>query len=66
MEDGEVYVLSSDWDTESSFGSYVKSVSGIALLGAINMLGQSTRIQVGSGAKWEGAEALKKIWRSSQ
>jgi quinol monooxygenase YgiN len=66
MEDGENYVLSSDWDAESSFGGYIKSNSGIALLGASNMLAQSTRIQVGSGAKWEGTEALKKIWRSSQ
>jgi quinol monooxygenase YgiN len=66
MEDGENYVLSSDWDAEASFGSYIKSNSGIALLGALNMLAQSTRIQVGSGAKWEGAEALKRIWRSSQ
>jgi quinol monooxygenase YgiN len=66
MEDGENYVLSSDWDAEASFGGYIKSNSGIALLGAINLLGQSTRVQVGSGAKWEGAEALKRIWRSSQ
>src|SRR5512139_4077616 len=56
MEDGEVYVLSSDWEARANFENYMKSTSGSALLGAINMLGQSTRIQMGSNAKWEEIE----------
>ncbi len=63
MEDGEVYVLSSDWDAQASFEEYIKSTSGSALLGAIKMLGQSTRIQIGSDARWEGVETLKKMRR---
>jgi quinol monooxygenase YgiN len=64
-EDGEVYVLSSDWDGQASFEGYLKSASGSALLGAIKMLGQSTRIQVGSEARWEGIEALQRIRREA-
>ena len=63
MEDGEVYVLSSDWDGETSFEGYIKSSSGAALLGAIRTIGQSSRIQLGSDAKWEGVEALTEIRR---
>jgi quinol monooxygenase YgiN len=65
MEDDEVYVLSSDWDGQASFEGYVKSISGSALLGAIKTLGQSTRIQLGSDAKWEGVETLMQIRRKA-
>ena len=65
MEDDEVYVLSSDWDGQASFEGYVKSTSGSALLGAIKTLGQSTRIQLGSDAKWEGVETLMQIRRKT-
>ena len=65
MEDGEVYVLSSDWGAESSFEGYIKSASGGALLGAIRTLGQSTRIQLGSDARWEGVETLLQIRRKT-
>lgn len=65
MEEGEVYVLSSDWDEQASFEVYLKSTSGSALLGAVNMLGQSTRIQMGSDAKWEGIETLKRMRREA-
>lgn len=63
MEDGEVYVLSSDWDGETSFEGYIKSSSGAALLGAIRTIGQYSRIQLGSDARWEGVEALTEIRR---
>jgi len=65
MEDGEVYVLCSDWDAEASFEGHIKSASGGALLGAIKTLGQSARIQLGSDAKWEGVETLMQIRRKT-
>jgi hypothetical protein len=66
MEDGEVYVLSSDWDSGASLESYIKSVSGGALLGAIRTLGLSTRIRMGGAADWEGVEALQRIRRKTR
>ena len=65
FEDGDVYVLSSDWGTEINFEGYIKSASGGVLLGAIKTLGQSTRIQLGSDAKWEGVETLIQIRRKT-
>ena len=65
LEDDEVYVLSSDWGAEASFEGYLKSASGGALLGAIKTLGQSTRIQLGTTAKWEGVETLMQIRRQT-
>jgi len=55
FEDGDVYVLSSDWGEETNFEGYIKSASGGALIGALKTLGQSTRIQLGGDARWEGS-----------
>jgi len=65
FEDGDVYVLSSDWGEETNFEGYIKSASGGALLGALKTLGQSTRIQLGSDAKWERVETLIQIRRKT-
>jgi quinol monooxygenase YgiN len=65
LEDGEVYVLSSDWDAEANFEGYLKSENGGALLGAVKTLGQSTRIQLGSDARWEGVETLMQMRRKT-
>jgi len=58
---GDVYVLSCDWDRQASLESYMKSGSGSALLGAIDLLGESTRIRMGSDTPWEGIENLKRM-----
>jgi quinol monooxygenase YgiN len=63
IEYSEVYVLSSEWDVQASFERYIKSASGIVLIGAINTLGQKTRVQMGGNARWEGGEVLQRIWR---
>ena len=65
LDDDEVYFLLSDWDKQASFEGYVKSTSGIALLGAIKTLGKSTRIKLGSDAIWEGVETLMQIRRKT-
>jgi quinol monooxygenase YgiN len=64
-EDGEVYVFTSDWDELASLEGYIRSTSGSALLGAIKLLGQSTRIQMGSNAIWEELETLKRIRKAT-
>lgn len=65
MEDGEIFIVSGDWDARTSFEGYIRSGSGSALLGAIDLLVESTRIQVGSDAKWEGIETLKRMRREA-
>ena len=65
MEDCEVCVLSGYRDAQARFEGYLRTVSGSALLGAINMLGQSTRIQMGRKARWDGVEMLQRIRREA-
>lgn len=61
MDDKNTHVLFCDWDSQASFEEYIRSGSGSALIGAIDLLGEESRIQVGSGAKWRGIETLKTI-----
>jgi len=60
-EDGETFSLSGDWDAMSILEAFMQSGSGIALLGAIDLLGKSGRVRLGSDAPWEGVEALKRM-----
>lgn len=61
VSDVNVQVLSCDWDSRANFEEYIRSASGSALIGAIDLLGEEARIRVGSSAKWGGIETLKKI-----
>lgn len=63
-EDGEMFILSSSWDDRASLEGYIRSGSGSALIGAIDLLGESTRIRVGDDAKWEGLETLRGMRRA--
>lgn len=61
LEDGESFSLSGDWDALSVLEAFMQSGSGIALIGAIDLLGKSGRVRLGSDAPWEGVEALKRM-----
>jgi quinol monooxygenase YgiN len=61
VEDGEIFSLSGVWDALSLLEAFIQSGSGIALLGAIDLLGKSGRVRLGSDAPWEGVEALKRM-----
>lgn len=61
VEDGENFSLSGDWDALSFLEAFMQSGSGIALLGAIDLLGKSGRVQLDTDAPWEGVEALKRM-----
>lgn len=63
VSDVNVHVLTCDWDLRENFEEYIRSGSGSALIGALDLLGEEARIRVGSDAKWEGIEALKTIRR---
>jgi quinol monooxygenase YgiN len=60
-KDGETLSLSSDWSALSIFEAYIQSGSGIALLGAIDLLGSSGKVQLGRDTPWEGVEVLKQM-----
>jgi quinol monooxygenase YgiN len=60
-EDGETFRLSGDWDALSILETFMQSGSGIALLGAIDLLGKSGKVRLGSEAPWEGVEVLRRM-----
>ena len=59
--DGEVFFLSSDWETEARVESYMRSTGGIALLGAIDVLSERAAVKTGRDAPWEGIDVLKRM-----
>lgn len=61
IEDGEVLVLLVHWDTRKDLERYVRSESGSALLGAIELLGEASKVGFGKDSLWEGIDALKDI-----
>jgi quinol monooxygenase YgiN len=61
VEDGELFLLSCEWDAPGSLDDYMRSGSGSALLGAIDLLGESARFRTGSDENWREIEALKRV-----
>lgn len=61
--DEKLYTLSCDWDSRAGFEEYICTGSGSALIGALDLLGESVRIREGDGSAWEGIETLKKMRR---
>lgn len=59
--DGEVFFLSSDWETQASVKSYMRSTDGIALLGAIEVLSERAAVKAGRDASWDGIDVLKRM-----
>ena len=61
VEDGEVFFLSVHWDEAADLEHYMQSSSGSAILGAIDLLGETTRVRVGSETPWDGIDVLKRM-----
>ncbi len=61
MEDGEIFFLSMHWESAEKLESYMRSVSGSALLGAVDLLSKSVRVKMGAAATWGGIDVLKRI-----
>ena len=60
VEDGDLFFLSCEWDAPGSLDDYMRSGSGSALLGAIDLLGESARFRTGSDDKWKEIETLRR------
>ncbi len=65
VEDGEVFFLSVSWHDVENLEHYMRSASGSALLGAVDLLSETVRVRVGGDAPWEGIDVLKRIRKGS-
>lgn len=66
IEDGDVLVLVIHWETREDLEQWVRSESGSALLGAIELLGETSKVGIGKDLSWEGIDALKRIRKKIQ
>ncbi len=57
---GDTFVLTSEWEQKQSFESYMRSLSGSALLGAIDLLSESAKVKFDASG-WENIAVLKWI-----
>jgi quinol monooxygenase YgiN len=61
VEDGELFFLSSEWDAPGGFDGYMRSGSGSALFGAIDLLGESARVRTGADERNPEADQEGKL-----
>ncbi len=60
VQDGEIFFLSVQWESEANFRHYMRSTNGMALLGAIDLLSERAAIKTGRDARWQAVHVLKK------
>ena len=60
-EDGEIFFLSIQWDDIAALEQYMLSNNGSAILGAIDLLGETVQVRVGNENPWGGIEVLKRM-----
>jgi len=60
-DDEEIFSLSVHWEALASLEHYMQSVSGFALLGAVDVLSETARVKFGRDAPWEEISALKRL-----
>jgi hypothetical protein len=58
VENGEVFLFFSDWESKGSFERYIHSDNGRVLLGAVKLLGEAARIRMSSDARWKEIGAV--------
>ena len=63
VEDGEVFFLSVHWEAQSNLEHYIRSTSGSALLGAVDLLSHTARVRTSHDVPWKGIDALKRMRR---
>lgn len=60
-EDGELFFLAVSWEDKKNLVHYLHSSSGSALLGAIDLLSETSRVMIERDGLWEGIETLKRM-----
>jgi quinol monooxygenase YgiN len=61
VEDGDVFSLSVQWEALVSLEHYMRSSSGGALLGAVDLLSETARVRADQEKRWERIEVLKRL-----
>jgi quinol monooxygenase YgiN len=61
VEDGELFLLSAHWEAQASLEKYMRSGSGMALLGAIDLLSERAAVKIDHDARWERIDTLKRM-----
>jgi len=61
VEDGTAFFLSMDWEGPVKLEQYLRSSSGSALLGAVDLLSGAVRVRIGNDSPWEEVEVLKQM-----
>jgi quinol monooxygenase YgiN len=62
-EDGEVFFLAGDWQKQTNLENYLRSESGGALLGVIDLLGKAAEATIDNEELSNGIETLKRMRR---
>ncbi len=61
VENGEVFFIWINWLDQAQLEDYMRSGSGAALLGAVDLLSEGTKVRLGQDEPWEGIDALKRM-----
>jgi quinol monooxygenase YgiN len=62
-EDSDILLLVTHWEAKKDLENYVRSESGSALLGAVDLLGRTTRVGFDRDSSWEDINILRKMRR---
>jgi quinol monooxygenase YgiN len=60
LECEDAFSLSVHWEVQANLESYIRSSSGGALLGALDLLSETARVRI-DDASWEGLDTLRKM-----
>ncbi len=60
VEDGDIFFLSADWKERTNLENYMRSNSGSALLGALDLLSETVIVKIDGNAP-AGIEILKRM-----
>ena len=62
-EDSDILLLIAHWETRKDLEHYVRSESGSALLGAVDLLGATARVTFDQDSSWDDINILRKMRR---
>ena len=65
VDDGEIFFLSIHWEALTNLEHYMQTLSGIALLGAIEVLSETAKVKLGQDSPWQGIDSLKRMRKKS-
>jgi quinol monooxygenase YgiN len=61
VEDTEIFFLAIDWETRGSLEQALRSDSGGAFLGAVDLLSETAKVRLGDDSPWEGIDSLRRM-----